>query len=127
MASAVLVVMIALIGLLPSQAGLSLPSLDRVADVRSTSEANHDAGRPSRGRLVLVLAAFIAHPVLAHPAASGGVLLGAGVSAGSSGPEQPTTCPASSGDTLLPPRRAVRHGGGPGEDRCRRATGAGSN
>lgn len=100
MAPAVLVVMIALIGLLPWLLGSVTAEPDRVADVLSLNEreAIHDRGLLIKCGVVLVLvfAAFIAHPVL-HIQPSLVRCWAPVCSYGSRGWSDPTTCPASSG------------------------------
>ncbi len=104
MAPAVLVVMIALIGLLPWLLGSVTAEPDRVADVLSLNEreAIHDRGLLIKCGVVLVLvfAAFIAHPVL-HIQPSLVALLGAGVLVRFSGLERSDYLSSVEWDTLL--------------------------
>lgn len=96
--------MIALIGLLPWLLGSVTAEPDRVADVLSLNEreAIHDRGLLIKCGVVLVLvfAAFIAHPVL-HIQPSLVALLGAGVLVRFSGLERSDYLSSVEWDTLL--------------------------
>ncbi|MEQ6325584.1 ArsB/NhaD family transporter [Mycobacterium canetti] len=104
MAPAVIVVMIALIGLLPWLLGSVTVQPDRIADVMALDEreAIHHRGLLIKCGIVLLLvfAAFIAHPVL-HIQPSVVALLGAGVLILFSGLQRSDYLSSVEWDTLL--------------------------
>ncbi|CCC27759.1 putative arsenic-transport integral membrane protein ARSB1, partial [Mycobacterium tuberculosis variant africanum GM041182] len=102
------------------------PSCRRAVAQRARSHPRSRAAHQVRCRLGAGVCGLHRSSGAAHPAVSGGAagrrcartVLGAGAI------RLPVQRRVGHPAVL---RRAVRHGGGPGEDRCRRATGAGSN